>query len=104
MEYLVTVLLLMWGIEKAQGIFAGRAARVERERLYSRLQAGTLQDYAALRAEAERPPASVHRREPVPTLEEVTALTEDIPDGALVEARDAYRHLAGDSGLTEHGA
>jgi len=56
MECLIAVIIGLLVMEKLHHVLDNRAHAAERERLYTRLQAGTLQDYAALRAEAEHGP------------------------------------------------
>jgi hypothetical protein len=91
---IISFLILAWIITLLAFWSASRAWSREREKLCDRLQAGTLVDYSRhqILNQKERKPAPLDYGE-VPSVEEVTALEDRLPDGVLVEARTAFNDL-----------
>jgi len=87
------VCLVLYLLQVLLAWLAAAGWATERQELYSRLQAGTLVDYAR-----HRPEEDAHKGKGPPmgeqeTIEELTALKETMPDGAYTDAQSAFDKL-----------
>jgi hypothetical protein len=91
----VVVLGLAFVVEKAGFFIAQRAAARERRELYSRIQAGTLGDFAAHQPVADGISHSAPTIDERPDMEEMIRLRDELPDEAFVEAQAGFNSLMG---------
>ena len=91
----IVVLGLAFFVEKAGSFFVQRAAARERKELYDRIQAGTLADFAAHRGDQGVDSRRIHGTDDLVDVDDLTALRDELPDAAFIEAQAGFNSLMG---------
>jgi hypothetical protein len=91
-DYILAALLIA---SEVRYFLCERRHAFERNDLLSRVQAGTLRDYASNKQILDPPPAKQIEAQAGPSLEEMTSLGADavIPEYAIAEAQSSYRSV-----------